>query len=316
METINPNLSSLVQFCQTGAVKSFNPVQNNFGANQAGFCNDIAFQVPSNLPANFDDFDAAMGNIWGLKNIVNAAQGGIASMIQQGESIRDLVLKAQEEDLSPESLDAIENEVKARLEQIRNIRNNTFFNEINPFDGAISLNIPNFQDIFKNWAPEKVEGEDGEEENFNEIASFQIDMNIDAKSNGMGFNAGASATIKIGYTDDGALQIVVDASMDFDLSQLEKEGVKSENALDIINNFLAMLTGKNNDLMYASNMFDSLFASGSASIVGDGFAIDATNDINIENESSKAIKGQIVQHAKITLDSTANQCPSIAINLL
>lgn len=322
MENINPNVSSLVQISQAGSVKNFNSVLNNIAAKNTVLKNDTAFNVISGMSDGFEDFDCMMGNIWGLKNVVNAAQNGISSIIKQGESIRSLVQKAREEDLSPESLDAIENEVKSRLEQINNIRQNTFFNGINPFDGAISLNIPNFQEIFGDFfAPKQAESEEGEiaeneEENFTEIASFKFDMTLDGKSNGTGFNFGASATVKIGYTDDGSLQITVDASMDFDLSKLAEQDIKSDDAFEMINNFLAMLTGKNNDLGQASNMLESLFASGSASIVGDNFAIDATNDINLTNESSKSIRGQIVQHAKITLDSTANQCPSIAINLL
>lgn len=320
MENINPNISSLVQMSKAGGITNFNSVLNNVKAEKEVMPNDAAFNVIPNMSIGYEDFDSMMGNIWSLKNVVNTAQGGIASMIQQGESIRTLIQKAREENLSPESLDAIENEVQARLEQINNIRQNTFFNDINPFEGAISLNIPNFQEIFGDFFANKSEAaseaEENEEENFTEIASFQFDMTIDGKSNGTGFNLGASATVKIGYTDDGSLQITVDATMDFDLSKLKDQDIKSDDTFEMINNFLAMLTGKNNALGQASNMLESLFASGSASIVGDNFAIDATNDINITNDSSKYIQGQIVQHAKITLDSTANQSPSIAINLL
>ena len=320
MENINPNVSSLVQISKAGSVTNFNPVLSSIEAAKKAMPNDAAFKVMPGMSNGFEDFDNMLGNIWSMKSVVNAAQSGISSMIQQGESIRSLVQKAREEELSPESLDAIEKEVQSRLEQINNIRQNTFFNGINPFEGAVSLNIPNFQEIFGDFfanKPEAVEeAEEGEEENFTEIASFKFDMTIDGKSNGMGFNMGASATVKIGYTDDGSLQITVDTTMDFDLSKMMEQGIKSDDTFDMINNFIAMLTGRNNELGQASNMLESLFASGSASIVGDNFAIDATNDINITNDSSKSIQGQIVQHAKITLDSTANQCPSIAINLL
>jgi len=66
----------------------------------------------------------------------------------------------------------------------------------------------------------------------------------------------------------------------------------------------------------ASNFINNLFASASASIQGDGFSIDATNDINMLSDDSKTLQGQIVQHAAITLANTTNFGPNIAINIL
>ena len=96
-------------------------------------------------------------------------------------------------------------------------------------------------------------------------------------------------------------------------------GMGAENnsaIIEKINNFLSLLTGKQNDLGMASGIMDSLFAKASATIEGDGFFISADNNVNIEQNSSNSLKGQIVQHASITLDNSANQSPNIAINIL
>ena len=42
------------------------------------------------------------------------------------------------------------------------------------------------------------------------------------------------ALIKMGFCDDGSFQISVDASLDYDLSELKKCGAESDNAFDII----------------------------------------------------------------------------------
>ena len=311
MESINSNLSSLMQLNQSGSVINLNNVFNAVPVSGNFMQNDIAFALAPDISGKFENFDAVMGNVYTFMEVIDTSRFGISQMFSQGESIRSLLEKAKEEGLTPESLQAIQDEVDARIADIQNIRQNTRYNEINPFDGAITLNIPNWQDV---TGAEKTDDEESELAEV--LASFKIDMSMVGDSNGSGFNIGASATIEIGYTKDGALQITVDASMDFDLSGIQKNGIQSDESMDIINQFLNLLTGKGNDLGTAYNMLDNFMASGSASIIGNGFGIEATNDINIDNTSSEALKGQIVQHAKITLDSTANQSPSIAINLL
>lgn len=314
METTNLS-ALLLQLNQSITIDNFTPVVNKEGFNNV-VPNDVAAFALTPAAGNAFGFEA-LDNFSAFKDIVFAAKDSISQMINHGESIRDLVAKAKEDGLSDESLQAIQDEVDARIKAINDIRNGADFFGVNPFNTAISLNIPNWQELFGIGNTDEVNNEDAEEgEITNTLAEIKFDMTINGDMDKTSFNIGASATVKIGYTDDGALQIEVDATMDFDLSGLENGGFFSEDAMDIINNFLALLTGKGNDLGTANNILESLYASASASIMGDGFAIEATNDINMTNESSKAIQGQIVQHAKIALDSTANQCPNIAINLL
>jgi hypothetical protein len=104
--------------------------------------------------------------------------------------------------------------------------------------------------------------------------------------------------------------------MDFDLSGFNTEENDYDGMLELLNNFINLLTGKQDDLNTASNIIDSLFAKASASIEGDNFSIFADNNISLEKSSSDALKGQIVQHASLTLDGSPNQAPNIAINIL
>ena len=251
-----------------------------------------------------------MDNVAAFHDVISVAQDGLAQMYTKGESIRELVEKAKAEDCSEESLNALQEEVNKRIAEINEIRKNTNFCGINPYDGAIAMSVPNWRDIFE------VENKEDEEKVKNEIndmvASFDVDMNIDAGF----FKLDGTAKINIGYTDDGSLQITVDTAFDFDLSALENMGIRDENAMDIINNFLTLLTGQQQGMNNASNVINNMFASASALIEGDGFSVEATNDINMGSEDSKTLQGQIVQHAAITLANTANFGPSIAINIL
>ena len=312
MNQINSNFASIIQTINAAKFGTGTNIVPAFKVNQP-FQNDAAFKVEA--PDRFAMFDDVANNIAVFQDMLNYTNNNVNSMLEQGKSLCDLINKAREGDLSEENLSAIEDEVKARIEAIQNIRDNANYNGINPFDGAVSLNIPQWQDIF---GVQDTEEKPAESTMSEVIASFTFDMSMAGNTDNSEFNVGATATVNIGYNEDGSLQIDVDTTMDFDLSGITSEGVGSDNALDIINNFINMLMGKQNGLNNANSLMENLFAqaTASASIVGDGFRIDATNDIQFENESSKSLRGQIMQHASIVLDSSANLSPSIAINIL
>ena len=300
MEPVSSNISPLMQ--NNGAPSiSFRP--SNFGgAQNQKFVNDIAAFVP-NLSTSGTNFDMLMNNIASFKDIISVAQNGISQMKGQGESIRELIAQAREDGVTPELLDKVEQEVKARLGDIQRIRDGADFNGINPFNGSFSLDIPNVLELMNAKDTEEVNTEIK-----NMLASVDVDMSIE----GNGFSIGAAAKIEIGYTEDGALQINIDASMDFDLSGLLDKGVSSDEAWEMINQFLDMLGAQEGDLADAQNVMDVLFEKLFNLMTGN----NSNEDMNIEMDSSDELKGHIVQQASITLDGFAGQPPSIAINIL
>ena len=310
MEFIGNNVSTLVQITKGTSLNNINGAFNHFGTNFGQpFVNDNACSSIPELFNKLAGIDLTMDNVAVFQDVLSVAQDGLAQMQTKGEGIRELIAKAKEEGCTEETLNALQAEVDKKIAEIQDIRKNTNFDGINPYDGAISLGIPNWHDIFDVT-------KENEDEVKNEItdmlATFDIDMNIDAGF----FKLGGTATINVGYTEDGSLQITVDTAFDFDLSALENMGIQDENAMDIINEFLALLTGQQQGMGNASNFINNLFASAAASIQGDGFSIDATNDINMASDDSKTLQGQIVQHAAITLANTTNFGPNIAINIL
>jgi len=310
MSFINNDIASIIQINQSTSTVNFNPVfngVNNFsqGADDSGACSSIP-----DMFSKIAGFDMTMDSVAVFQDVISVAFDGLSQMKSHGESIRDLVARAKEDGCSEESLKALQDEVDKRIAEIRKIRENTEFNGVKPFDNKLALTIPNWQELL---GKEEEETDEAKNEITEMLASFDIDMNINAGF----FNLGGTAKINVGYTEDGSLQITVDTSFDFDLSGLEEMGIQDENAMDIINNFLALITGQQNGMGNASNFISNLFASATASIEGDGFKIDASNDITMSGEDSKNLQGQIVQHAAITLaNTTANFPPSIAINIL
>lgn len=301
MDPICTNLSSLAGANNGVPSISFHPAFSN-KVNQ-NFVNDIAAFMPG-LSTSGTQFDMLMNNIASFKDIISVAQGGIAQMRTQGESIRDLMAQAREEGVTPELLDKVQAEVESRLGEIKRIRDGADFNGINPFNGSFSLDIPNVLELMNAQNKEEASGE---------IANMLASVDVDFTLEGDGFSFGGSAKIEIGYTEDGALQINVDASMDFDLSGIVDKGVSSDEAWEMINEFLGMLGVQDGDLGNAQNFMDALFEKLFNLMTGNGEYADG---IEFEQDSSNELKGHIVQQASITLDGMAGQPPSIAINIL
>jgi len=302
MESISSNLSSVIQMNQVSSALRFNPAVSGSGNQQ--FVNDIAAFVP-NMSGSNSNFDMLMNSFAAFKDIISVAQGGISQMKEQGESIRDLVAQAQQEGITPELLDKIQAEVDSRVAEIQKIRDGADYNGINPFNGSFSLDIPNILELM---------GAKDKEEANNAISEMMASFDIDISIEGDGFSIGGSAKIEIGYTEDGALQINVDASMDYDLSGLVNNGVNSDDAMEMINNFINMLGVQQGELGNAQNFMDAIFEQ--IFNVMSGKSNELPDGVEIEPDSSNSLKGKMVQQASITLDGMTGQAPSIAINIL
>lgn len=305
MESINSQIASQIQNMNNMMpLINFNSVEAG-NVNNQNFINDIAAYMPdfSNAGTNFD---MIMNNFANFRDIISVAQSGLSAMKDQGESIRDLIAQAKEEGVTPELLDKIQAEVDARVAEINRIREGMNFDGVNPFNGSFSLDIPDVLGLMGAQDKEEATGSIA-----NMLASFDIDMSIE----GEGFSFGGTAKIEIGYTEDGALQINVDASMDYDLSGLVGQGgVTSDGAFELINNFINMLGVQQGDLGNAQNFLDALIEQIFNAMEGKDDSME--NGIEIEQDSSNTLKGHMIQQASITLDGMAGQAPSIAINIL
>ena len=305
MESINTNALSFIKDINNAASIGFNASASGVN-NNVPFVNDIAAFAPDSVN-DMTGFERIMNNCAAFKDMLSVAQGGISAMKKEGESIRDLIAQAREEGVTPELLDRIQEEVNARVAEIQRIRDNTNFEGVNPFKGQFSLEIPDVLSMINAKTEENEEGQI-----VVKLADFDIDMSVE----GEGFSIGGSATIEIGYTADGSLQINVDASMDYDLSGLVNSGnLTSDNAFEMINKFIDMLGVQQGDLGEAQNFLDAIIEQIFNAMEG-GEAEELPEGIEINPESSNYLKGQMVQHASITLDGMAGQAPSIAINIL
>ena len=122
-------------------------------------------------------------------------------------------------------------------------------------------------------------------------------------------------SLQVGINSDSSNQLVFDTNFDFDLSAVGSD-ISSDSALADIDDFLRILSEKSTMLGAVQNRLDSALDSISVNIENLTSSLSTIRDADIAEVSSQYIQQQILQQAAATLMSTANQSPSIALQLI
>ena len=128
--------------------------------------------------------------------------------------------------------------------------------------------------------------------------------------------SGREFTLQIGIDASEHSTITFDTALGFKLSidVTSKEG--AGDALNDIDNILELVDKKQVDFGTVQNRLDSVIDSLGINIENLTSSLSTIKDADIAQVSSDYIKYQILQQASATLLSTANQAPSIALQLL
>ena len=121
-------------------------------------------------------------------------------------------------------------------------------------------------------------------------------------------------TLQVGTTGDESCQLNFDTNFEYDLSAVED--ISSIEAFNSINEFLALLSEKSTQLGAIQNRLDSALESIEVNLTNLTSSLSTIRDADIAEVSAEYIQQQILQQAAATLMSTANQSPSIALQLI
>ena len=129
-----------------------------------------------------------------------------------------------------------------------------------------------------------------------------------------GSNTGAF-TLQVGINGDSSCQISFDTNFFYMLGAV-KSDITSDRALDAIMKFTAQLSEKSTQLGAVENRLQSSLESIEVNIENLTSSLSTIRDADIAEVSSEYIRQQILQQASATLLATANQSPSIALQLI
>ena len=292
--TINTNLSSMiVQENLAKSTKSLNSaierMTTGYKINHASD-NAAGYSIARNWEAKLTSLDVAADNAATGADMLSTLEDNYALISSHIQRVRDLTEQAANGTYGDESKKAIESEIKARLEEVDRIAANCEVNGISLMKAG--------SDAATNGLKIQV-GTEGGTEDANAKSQISLDKTLFAAGNVEGlFGTGVTA-----------------ASLANECSG-RKSGTTAESKLAAIDTVIQNISSRVTTLGAAQNRIESAIESIGVQSENITSSLSTLRDADVATESSNYIKAQILQQASATLLATANQTPSIALNLL
>jgi len=278
--------------------------------------NAAGFSIVDSWNTKIGSLDIAADNASMGKDLLNTVEENYSLLTGHLQRIRDLTEQAANGTYGSVSLRAIQAEIKSRLEEMTRVAKNAEFNDIK----LMSQGAPTTNGI-------------------------KLQVGIDGTTDSQITLAGAlfnDATVNGLFKDDSALMAIVTAAYGSSISDLNTEegytalaaafsglkkdgtkyvpqtevGKKPSDTLASIDAVIATISERVTKIGAAQNSVDSALSAIDVRSVNLTASLSTLRDTDVADESSKYIQAQILQQASATLLATANQAPSIALNLI
>jgi flagellin len=292
--TINTNLSSLI--AQRSLLDSTNALNLSIERMTTGYkinhSKDSAagYAISKLWETQLNSLDIASDNAAMGLDMLTTAEGTYDLLVSHIQRVRDLTEQAANGTYGSDSLKAISKEMEARFAEIDRIAKNAEFNGMSLMkDGnaAVKLQVG-------------IKGDGNSQITLAAELFAGADLAAIKTMGGFsGSTANALAAECSGYTAGSAV-----------------DHTKPIAALANLDKVIAAISSRATDLGAAQNRVDSAMAAIEVQSRNLTSSLSTLRDTDIAEESSNYIQAQILQQASATLLSTANQLPSIALNLI
>ncbi len=281
--TINTNLSSMI--VQSNLSKATSSLNNAIERMTTGYKinhasdNAAGYSIARNWETQLGSLDVAADNAATGADMMTTLEDTYSLVSSHLQRVRDLTEQAANGTYGSDSLKAIKSEITARLDEVDRIAANCEFNGLKMMDG--SMGDINLQVGLYSGADSQI----------------TLDASLFEKGD-----------IKSLFKEDKADLAEKCAGL--------KKGTAASSMLDKIDEVINEISGRVTTLGAAQNRIDSAVESIGVQTENITSSLSTLRDADVAEESSNYIKAQILQQASATLLATANQTPSIALNLL
>ena len=281
--TINTNLSSMI--VQSNLSKATSSLNNAIERMTTGYKinhasdNAAGYSITRNWETQLGSLDVAADNAATGADMMTTLEDTYSLVSSHLQRVRDLTEQAANGTYGSDSLKAIKSEITARLDEVDRIAANCEFNGLKMMNGSMG------------------------------------DINL-----------------QVGLYSSADSQIILDASL-FEKGDIKSlfgeekadvaekcaglnKGTAASSMLDKIDEVINEISGRVTTLGAAQNRIESAVESIGVQTENITSSLSTLRDADVAEESSNYIKAQILQQASATLLATANQTPSIALNLL
>ena len=339
--TINTNISSIVAQRNlsnaTGSLnKAIERMTTGYKINHAGD-NAAGYSIARNWETQLGSLDVAADNAAMGADMMQTLEDNYSLISTHIQRVRDLTEQAANGTYGVDSLTAIQSEIKARLEEINRIAANCEYNGKHLMNGDVTTAL-NLQVGLYSSGDSQIELSatlfgDGTLTGIFSDMSTEVAVTggktlaqiMDKTSTGTGVSsmngtsdaarknidafAAACAGLHVTYTGTGE-------TLKGTYTAQTEDGVDPGKMLAFLDKALNKISTKVTTLGAAQNRIESAIESIAVQSENITSSLSTLRDADISKESSNYVQAQILQQAAATLLSTANQTPSIALNLL
>jgi len=252
--------------------------------------NAAGYSIAINWKKQISSLDVAADNAATGADMMTTLEDTYALISSHLQRVRDLTEQASNGTYGSESLKAISSEITARLEEIDRIASNCDFNGLKMMDGSMTNDVPLQVGLYSDADSQIV---------------LKKELFLDAHTE--------TLFTDFGETPDATIEKVAQLCSGYDGTQIVGNQKDMLNKIDKVIN---ELSARNTTLGAAQNRIESATESINVQSENLTSSLSTLRDADIAEESSNYIKAQILQQASATLLATANQAPSIALNLL
>ena len=330
--TINTNLSS--QIVQANLNKSTNALNQAIERMTTGYKinhaadNAAGYSIARSWEAKLGSLDVAADNAATGADMLSTLEDHYALVSTHLQRVRDLTEQAANGTYGTQSLEAIQSEITARLEEVDRIAANCEFGGQNLMDGSLenkSIAIQVGLDSAAARSQIELAGNLFAKGDIRALFTFKADddMNLEAAKR---WNPGLTTAERQALVDAEKTEAEIDAAdADKAFENIAKycaglgTGASSKSAaemLEVIDNVINRISKRVTTLGAAQNRVESAIESIAVQSENITSSLSTLRDADVAQESSNFLKAQILQQASATLLATANQSPSIALNLL
>ena len=302
--TINTNISSLV--AQNNLAKATSSLNTAIERMTTGYKinhasdNAAGYSIARNWETQLGSLDVAADNAATGADMLTTLEDTYTLVTSHLQRVRDLTEQAANGTYGSQSLKAIQSEITARLEEIDRIAANCEFNGLkmmNASMGDISIQVGLYSDEHSRIELEDELFEKGDVESLFTTYGKKAD--------------GSTLT-----TPGGEEAVDYFARMCAGLDENGYIAGGQNEMLNVIDGVINEISSRVTTLGAAQNRIDSAIESIAVQSENITSSLSTLRDADIAEESSNYIQAQILQQAAATLLATANQTPSIALNLL
>ena len=335
--TINTNVSSLIaqrnlNSATTKLNSSIERMTTGFKINHASD-NAAGYSISDMWVTQLGSLDVAADNAATGSDMLTTAEETYSLLTSHLQRVRDLTEQAANGTYGSQSLKAIQSEIHARLQEVNRISANSEFNGIKLMAYDMN-NAANNKEV--GMTARGVDLQVGLYAN--EYSRINLKVDLFANASVSGLFKGMTKTSESGKTlanlltaaggdisklgDDENLQafaaacsgLVYDKTKGLTLQTGAEFGAKE--MLAFVDSAINEISDRVTNIGAAQNRVQSAISALDVQSQNLTSSLSTLRDTDVASESSNFIQAQILQQASATLLATANQAPSLALNLI